>query len=103
MSQEIDKERMTPPTLPTDAVPKPGHPTPTNNMVNEDYKIVNVLSVAFALVGVICIFGGLLLAVESYSFNWAFCIAGIISMMFCFGCAVVMRVCSLYMKTHDKL
>lgn len=75
--------------------------TPIKNE-KDGYKTVNALSVAFVALGVICIFAGWFIAMQSYDFNWAYFFGGIISAMFNFGWAAVTRVCALYMREHDK-
>ena len=70
---------------------------------SEGCKIVNLLSISFAILGILCILVGTYLAGKSYRFDWLIFVGGVISGMFNFGWAVVMRVCALYMRTHEPI
>lgn len=68
----------------------------------EGYKLINVLSICFIVLGGICIMAGFSLATKHYDFDWLSFCGGLLASMFCFGWAAVMRVCALYMREHDK-
>lgn len=68
----------------------------------DGYKAVKILSAMFALIAGICFISGIILANKHYDFDWVSFFGGIIAAMFNLGWAVVMRVCALYMKEHDK-
>lgn len=72
--------------------------------VGDSYKIVNVLSVSFVILGIICFIAGCFIAVaQDNSFSWISILSGSFVMMANFSFAVVMRVCALYMKEHDDI
>ena len=79
MSQEIDKRQ------------KDG----------EGYLAVNILSIAFLVLGMVCLIAGCSIASQHYDFDWLKFCGAIVITMFCFGWAALMRVCAIYLREHD--
>lgn len=62
--------------------------------------LADVMSVAFPIFGAVGIVGGWAVALEFYSFSWVHFLGGLSVGLLCFGFAVVMRVCALYLSRH---
>lgn len=68
----------------------------------DGYKYVIGLSMAFIIVGIILMVGGVVMAVTSHENGVAFLIGGLLSSMICWAWASVTRVCGLYLKAHHE-
>lgn len=80
----------------------PYHPTAPQQPQNDKAAVVNFLAIVFIIMGGISLIASLAIANMHYDFDWLIFGSGVVVSLFNFGWAVVMYVCALYIRVHDK-